>query len=749
MFTYGVPSSTPVSVGSLVWVSLGSRQLPGLVVRVSAQPPPFDTKPILSLLYPDPLLGPVEIDLARWISTTYWCPLFDALAAMLPPGLLRRVRLDASLVDVPPSLDAHERFVVERLRRATRPVPVDGLRRQLGAEGTAALERLARRGTVALHPRLSLPRALCGGRPGEERARLGEPLPLPPLSPDQDDALRPILDALERGVSETFLLHGVTGSGKTHVYLAAIAATLARQRQALVLVSEIALTPEAVQRFSRYFPGRVAVLHSELPAGRHVAEWWRVRRGEAGVVIGSRSAVFAPLPRLGLIVVDEEHEWSYKQDQTPRYHARDVAIQRARLTGAVAVLGSATPDVVSYHRACQGVYRLLQLPRRYRPPRAGALPTASAGLGGGEDGAAGEVDAVLRTSLPRLEREGESLPPVEVVDLRAELRDGNVGLFSRRLVQALDDALARGEQAVLFLNRRGSATCVTCRDCGHVVTCARCSFPLVYHQTGEALLCHHCNRRREPPQRCPACAGRRIRYLGVGTQRVEEEVRRRFPGARVLRWDRDVATGHRAHEALWSAFESGEADVLVGTQMVAKALDVPRVTLVGVVLADVGLHLPDFRAAERTFQLLTQVAGRAGRGERPGRAIIQTYTPDHYAIRTAQQHDYPSFYEREVRFRRQQGYPPFCRLARLVYAATNEQQCWRETQRVTRRLRDIVRSLGIGGIDVLGPVPCFHRRLRGRFRWQVVLRGDDFAPLLRRLALPRGWVVDVDPVSTL
>jgi primosomal protein N' (replication factor Y) len=336
-----------------------------------------------------------------------------------------------------------------------------------------------------------------------------------------------------------------------------------------------------------------------------------------------------------------------------------------------------------------------------------------------------------------------------VVDLRAELKAGNTSIFSRELAGALAEGLDRGEQALLFLNRRGSATCVSCRDCGHVVTCRRCDIPVVYHRADDAVICHRCNRRRPAPERCPACGGARIRFFGMGTQRVEQELAERFPSARVVRWDHDSTRQKGTHEELWRAFVDGQADVMVGTQMIAKALDFPRVTLVGVVLADVGLFLPDFRAGERAFQLLSQMAGRGGRGALGGRAIVQTYAPEHYAIQAAARHDFQALYEHEIGFRRLHGYPPLGRLVRLLYRASKEERCLRETRRVRGLLDDEIARQGIADIQVIGPAPCFAERTRGRFRWALLLRGDRFARVLDRLELPAGWTIDVDPVSLL
>jgi primosomal protein N' (replication factor Y) len=549
----------------------------------------------------------------------------------------------------------------------------------------------------------------------------GKTYPVSPplhLTESQEKAWQALREGIASGGGHrVFLLQGVTGSGKTELYLLALAEVIRRGQGAIVMVPEIALTPQTVERFASRFPGRVAVLHSALSPGEHLDEWRRISSGQVDVVIGSRGAIFAPLPRLGLIVMDEEHEWTYKQEQQPpRYHAREVAIKLAELKGAVLLLGSATPDVASYWRAEEGAYTLLSLPER---------------VGGGPG----------RSSLP--------LPQVEVVDLRRELREGNRSIFSRSLQRAMATALDKGDQVILFLNRRGSASVVVCRDCGYVVRCRRCDLPLTYHAQEEGLVCHQCNLRRALPERCPECWGQRIRYLGVGTQKVAEEVASLFPGARVLRWDRDVTQRRRAHEAILEKFTKHQADVLIGTQMIAKGLHLPLVTLVGVVNADQGLHLPDFRAGERVFQLLTQVAGRAGRGPRGGRVIIQTYNPHHYALVAASHHDYQAFYQQETAFRRRLGYPPFSHLARLVYSHPNAQACQREAQRLSRRIQEELEALGATDLQIIGPAPCYVSRLRGRYRWQLILRGSQPQELLREIPLPRGWTLDVDPGALL
>ncbi|MEK9659644.1 MAG: primosomal protein N', partial [Chloroflexota bacterium] len=530
--------------------------------------------------------------------------------------------------------------------------------------------------------------------------------------------------AQDRATGEGFLLHGVTGSGKTEVYLQALAHCLDRGRQAIVLVPELSLTPQAVARFEARFPGRVAVLHSGLSPAQAWAAWWRARRGEADVVVGPRSAVFAPLERVGLVVVDEEHEPAYKQaDNQPRYHARAVALALGGLTGAAVVLGSATPDVVTAFAAEHGTLTRLGLEER-------------------------------------IERSGAARPraSVEVVDMRAELKAGNRSVFSGALRAGLEDALAAGQQAILFLNRRGAATVVECRTCGQPVRCTHCGTPFTLHgstgtlhtQAGETLLlCHHCNRRRGMPRTCPACHSGSIRSLGLGTERLAAEVTAAFPQARVLRWDHDTAPTVAAHGRLLEAFERGEADVLVGTQMVAKGLDLPGVVLVGAVLADIGLNLPDYRAPERAFQLLTQVAGRAGRASMPGRAIIQTYQPEHYAVQAAADQDYEAFYQQELLHRRAHAYPPFGRLARLLFTHPDQRHARQEAMRMASALRHAIASWDIAGADVVGPAPAFPPRARGGWRWGLLVRGPNPHQVLERVSVPPGWGVDIDPARTL
>jgi primosomal protein N' (replication factor Y) len=553
--------------------------------------------------------------------------------------------------------------------------------------------------------------------------------PPPDLLPAQQAAADAIYSAIDARAHRTFLLHGVTGSGKTEVYLRALHRCVTGGRRGIVLVPEIALTPQTIRRFRERFE-RVAVLHSGLSDGELFDQWHGIAAGRYDVVVGARSALFAPIPEVGLIVIDEEHEWTYKQhDPPPRYHARESAIELARLCGAAVVLGSATPDVTTYERAggtpgesapARADFTLLTLPERVRPV---ARPDGS---------------TALETSL--------AMPPVSVVDMRAELHAGNRTMFSRELTQLIGNALDHRDQVILFLNRRGLAGHVQCRDCGFVPACASCHVAMTYHRQYDRLVCHLCNRQQRMPATCRQCGSPRVRLVGAGVEKVEAEAARTFPGSRTLRWDRDVTRGRHAHEHILATFLAREADILIGTQMLAKGLDMPAVTVVGVVNADIGLHLPDFRAGERAFQLLTQVAGRAGRGERPGRVVLQTYQPDHYAIDAAARYDYEGFAERELDARRRMAYPPYARLVRLVFQHANSRFAREEAMRVRNALEQRRLETGAGD-DIIGPSPAYVPRLRGRWRWQMIIRGRDPAALIRDFVLPPHWSVDVDPVT--
>ncbi|MBZ0296202.1 MAG: primosomal protein N' [Anaerolineae bacterium] len=538
-----------------------------------------------------------------------------------------------------------------------------------------------------------------------------------------------------------FLLHGVTGSGKTEIYLRAMELTLAQGRQVMFLVPEIALTPQTVRRIASRFPGRLAVMHGSLSEGERYDTWRRAREGMVEIIIGARSALFTPFPDVGLIILDEEHDHSYKQGagfSQPYYHARRLAEVMMHRNDGVLILGSATPDLETMFRARRGEMALLQMPNRIMGHRTRILELS-------------EREGVKARYYPASAQDAMTidLPPVQVVDMREELKAGNTSIFSQELQDGLTAVLDKGEQAILFLNRRGANTFVFCRDCGYVDHCPRCDTPLTHHRYDNRMRCHLCGYTSATRQVCPSCQSRRIKFFGAGTQHVEQEMKRQFPLARVVRWDADTARDAQTHEALLEQFVEQRADVLIGTQMVAKGLDLPLVTLVGVISADVGMGLPDFRANERTFQMLTQVAGRAGRGLLGGRALLQTYQPDHYALVAATQHDYDAFYTQEIASRRDLHYPPFQRLLRILFQLGNDSKAQLEAERAADLLRQRITRAQIPDTHIIGPAPCFFARVNNIYRWHVLLRGPDPTAVLRDFDIPRNWYVDVDPVDVL
>jgi primosomal protein N' (replication factor Y) len=789
-WTYHLPRELDdIAPGEAVLVGYGGRQAIGVVLGAADGLPAVPTKPVRERVRSDgPLVAPLTLGLVRWISEHYLAPPAMTIRAALPPGLLGRLELvaerlpdgpavgpaDAALLDAlteaprrvrdlpaadgRPALLRRLRGLAERgavaldwtlelsgagprferwltstddgraaaaastagERPPGRPLgvrqvaalaelaaaPADGLRAaELAARhGNAALAGLVRRGLAGVETR-ERPR-----RPLDVRAvgSRGTRPPGAPLTGPQALAQERIRTAIDGHDPTPILLDGVTGGGKSAVYREAIAASLAVGRPALVLVPEVALALPLVDRLRADLAAEVAIVHSALGEGERADEWRRIRAGGIDVVVGTRLAVLAPLADVGLVIVDEEHEATYKSDRTPRFQARDTAIRLGQLAGAAVVLGSATPAVDTVGHVRDGTYRRVRLPTR-------------------------------PTGRP---------PVVEVVDLRAELAAGNRGLLSTRLGAALEDlAVGTGDRAILVINRRGTASVVLCRDCGHVQACPECGRPLVFHQAGYTLRCHHCGTASPLATRCPACRSPRIRYLGGGTERVEREVRERFPSLRVGRLDRDVVERRGAAERVVDAFSAGGLDVLVGTSLVTKGLDIPEVTLVGVVSADIALNLPDERAAERTYQLLVQAVGRAGRGDEPGLAIIQTYQPDHPAIRAVVADDADAFYDAELELRERFGSPPYGRLVKLTVGLADREAAEREaTERATAlRSRAIERR---SGIRVTGPAPAFIARRAGRWRYNVILRGDDPAALLDG-GVDAPWSVDVDPESLL
>jgi primosomal protein N' (replication factor Y) len=591
----------------------------------------------------DPLLLPHQVELARLVADHYWVPLIECVRAMLPP----RVRAG-------------------------------------GSSGSAPTSRQKR------HSRL-LDLAL-----GPARHQ-----PAPPLTPQQSAALEVI------GANAETLLHGVIASGKTEVYLAAAQKALSEGLRVLLLVPEISLTPQLVERVRARLEASIAILQSQLTELERAQQWWRVRRGEAMVVLGSRSAVFAPIPKLGLIVLDEEGSASYKQDRTPRYETGWVARRLAEVSGARLVAGSATPSVATYHEAATGQMALATMHKRVH----------------GEDA------------------------PVELVDMRDEVTSGNMQPLSFRLLKAVDRTLENEEQAILYLNRRGLSTYVMCRECGRSVQCLGCSVSLVQHVEIDGLVCHYCGYSRPMPQSCPYCGSRHIRGLGMGTQRLESMVKKLWPRARVLRLDSDVARGPDAYFEIWETFRERRADILVGTQLVTRGLDLPAVTCVGVVDADLPLHFPDYRSAENTFSLVVQVAGRAGRDGRPARVVVQTSNPEHYSLRCAATGDYEGFYTAELPSRKAFHFPPFANLAVLTRTDTDDARAAADARETADSIASGLLKDGIDGIRVMGPSPAFIHRLRGEYRWQVTLKGDGLERARHLAPRGKGWSFDVDPVT--
>ena len=794
-FSYSIPDGMNLDTGYLVRAPFGPRTIQGVVFELTDAPQVEETRDISESLFDESVVDETHLSLARWVSDYYRCSLFEAVAPMLPPGSRIQTRTVVSLAtevaDLETVANSDRQLRVLNAAKRDGETDVDSLASSMGEWARSAIGPLVSRGLLERSYRSS--RRMIGPRYveylrvrtsklAEIRAWLLEhgtraprqadlirslveadsltpatqarrefgssvvsalrdkgfvqveqtqvfrdpladreyqPGPRVNLSSPQQDAVRAIDEVLVDTSSDprVVLVQGVTGSGKTEVYLSAVERCLALGRQAIVMVPEIALTPQTIERFAARFPGRVAVQHSGLTGGQRHDQWWSIQNGSRDVVIGSRSAVFAPVSNPGLIVLDEEHEWTYKQhDAVPRYHARSVAEQLGRLSGAVTVLGSASPDVGSYYMGRRREYSLHVLKDRLvREP----------------DGST--------SVLP--------LPQVEVVDMRRELREGNRGMFSRRLRSELASCFEAGQQAILFLNRRGTASHMQCRHCGHTLSCRGCEVALTYHRPIQRLICHYCGRRRRMPDSCPECLSFRLSLYGIGTQSVASEVQHEFPQVRVLRWDRDATRHAREYEELLSQFRNGDADVIVGTQMIAKGLHLPGVTLVGVVLADVGLGIPDYRSGERTFQLLCQVAGRSGREQNAGRVVFQTYQPENYAIRAAAAQDYELFYIAEMRYRREQRNPPYSRLIRLVYGHTNAAMAESRAQELANTLRQAQSEADLADVDILGPTPPYPSRLRGRYRWHIVLRGQNPRALLNLVELPREWSVDVDPVA--
>ena len=733
-FTYR--STVPLTPGTRVHVRFGGRKLTGFVLGPASDSRELkNLRDIESILDREPSVPADVLELCRWIADYYLAPIGLVLRTALPAVLSGNVRPDDPL---------KKRKVVRISRELPSLVERDQLfgRAQRQRELYETLENMGGFADLAhLVTQLSFSYPLVNGLVGRGLAAVFEESverdpfaaiepTVPPaltLTPAQRTALHALTAAGAAADTRPFLLHGVTGSGKTLVYIELLRHVLGQGKGAIVLVPEIALTPQTVARFRAHFGETIAVLHSALSDGERYDAWRALHRGERRVAIGARSAIFAPIRELGAIVVDEEHEASYKQGESPRYHAREVAVVRAKLSGAACVLGSATPALETWHNVQRGKFSLLTLPERV---------------------------------------EGRPLPPVRVLDLRknkdadAQADDQAARSLSQPLVAAITARLLRREQTILLLNRRGYSTFVQCRECGGVWQCPQCNVSLTFHRGRRRLICHYCLHEEGTPAYCSKCGSAEIAFRGIGTEQVEREVIETFPQARVSRMDVDTTSGKWSHHDILGKVERGEVDILLGTQMIAKGLDFPNVTLVGVVNADVAMNLPDFRAAERTFQLLTQVAGRAGRGPKGGEVLIQTALPGHYAIKAALDHDYHAFAERELQERANPSYPPHVRLANIVISGTDEDAVQTEANHAADFMRSIIATVA-GGVELIGPAPCPIDRIRGRWRWHYLLRSQRAAAiasacrhLFHRYDSKPGraelrLIIDRDPVSLL
>ncbi|RXT15045.1 primosomal protein N' [Ammoniphilus sp. CFH 90114] len=768
-FDYQVPAFmfSWIAVGSRVSVPFGHRMLQGYVVGLSKHTEITQLKEIHEVLDVTPPLTEELVSLGYWISRKYICRLYSALQVMLPAALrssykkelsvtpdgknklaflpdeqrilewiLKREKVDWDqlLKEFPgqqpflihairqgwlsceqvvrdrvtrktllyvkkaasdeilsetiaslPKQAQRQKEVLTFMLEVSRPIPLKTLLSELDLS-SSSVKALVDKGLLDMEE-VEERRDPYAGRSFSEQRKVQ-------FTETQLEVIGEIQEALMQEQHFAFLLHGVTGSGKTEVYLESIAKCLEMGKEAIVLVPEISLTPQMVDRFKGRFGERVAVLHSRLSQGERYDEWKRIREGEVQVVVGARSAIFAPFTNLGLIIMDEEHEGSYKQEETPRYHARDVALQRATSHQAIALFGSATPAMETFYMASNGQVGLLSMPNRV-----GSRP----------------------------------LPAVEIVDMREELRDGNRTMFSRALSNAITERLGREEQMVLFLNRRGFSTFVMCRSCGHSLQCPHCDISLTYHRTNQTARCHYCGYAEREPEQCPECGSSHIRYFGTGTQKVEEELSKHFPGIRVIRMDVDTTSQKGSHEKLLTMFRQGQGDVLLGTQMIAKGLDFPKVTLVGVIAADTILGMPDFRAAERTYQLLTQVGGRAGRHQLPGEVVIQTYTPEHYSIELAKSQKFESFFSMELKHRFEKGYPPYFKLILFTFTSANVPLAVKSADEWVKKLRHILPT----SVYLLGPVASPIPRIKDRYRFQCMLKYRDepeVLPFIKEMA---------------
>lgn len=726
-FYYAIPEKYRelLRLGQVVTIPFGRQRRKGFIVGFAKQPALDLNKirPIIKLERSEALFDQNMLRLLRWMASYYKSFLINTIKTALPAGLIEGKVSTKKINYVKLNQSTGETGLLINDLKKRAPQQSKVLDFLLKAERDYTAIELAKilslnRSTVYT----MIKKGYLSYQEDREHRR-------PFLQVDQSlsNAFQPtkaqaeVIVAINTGIknkqAEVFLLHGITGSGKTEVYLQVIAGVIKRGGGAIVLVPEISLTPMMIRRFYSRFGNQIAVLHSHLSPGERYDEWCRLKNGTAKIAIGARSAVFAPIKELCLIIIDEEHENSYKQGENPYYHAREVALMRGKLEGLTVLLGSATPTLESYYRAKKGIFKYLNLPARVSQ---------------------------------------SSLPPVKIIDMREELKRGNTTIFSSELFAAIAQALKQKEQILIFLNRRGYASFVLCRECGQVIKCNNCDISLTYYAGANLLRCHYCNFSGKPPVDCPACGSSSIREFGIGTERVAEELAKAFPGAFIDRMDVDTTGRKDSHRLILERLEKGRTDILVGTQMIAKGHDYPNISLVGVITADTILNLPDFRAAERTFQLLTQVAGRTGRGSKQGQVIIQSYNPEHYSIQAARNHDFSGFYRQEIAVREQLSYPPFSQLVNIIIKGRHEKQVIKGAMALGVFLKQYRQYL----TTILGPSPAPLVRLRNKYRWQIILKFRDWGPRnfvlteIKRVFLPEQsrevtYTIDVDPLKML
>lgn len=679
-FTYKVPldMEEKVKVGQMVKVPFGVRSKPveGFILDLKEEEinVSFKIKNILSVENEEPVITEEDLKLINFLREEYLCKYIDAIRLLIPVGILKGAKSKSRsvIVYIDDNLESIKNSdgyleVINFIKRNTGKYTKSELTKEHGVS-LYKLNKLIEHGLIKSEKEIVFRYNTREYNKDVEKK----------LTAEQSMAV----EAIEDSEENLILLKGVTGSGKTEVYMRLVEKVLTEGKSAIVLVPEIALTPQMIERFKGRFGSNVALFHSKLSDGERFDEWYRVKEGKASLIIGARSAIFLPAKKLGLIIIDEEHENTYKSDQNPKYQTKEVAEFISKLKGCKVILGSATPTIESYYRAISGEMKLVELNHRI---------------------------------------DNRPMPEMKLVDMREELRSGNKSIFSRRLYASMQQKLEKGEQIILFLNRRGFSTFVSCRSCGYVFDCENCDISMTYHKNG-FLVCHYCGKTKKQPNLCPKCGSKYVKFFGAGTERVEEEVRKYLKNVKILRMDVDTTRAKDSHEKIYNAFKAGEADILIGTQMVSKGLDFPNVTLVGILSADMSLNLPDYRAAERSFQIITQVAGRAGRGEKEGEVIVQTYTPEHYSLQYAKKYDYEDFYEKEFTIRAMMGYPPFGRILLINGIGKNEDELKKQMIFLGKKVKE--KAEEFGGLEVLGPTPCIIYKIKENYRWQIIVKGE-------------------------